>query len=187
MLERRGAHQLWGRGGAQGRARMEGLWPRLGPGGDEARAPGAALIVRKARCEQGVRGCPRHMGLGSRRVNCRELGERQRPGGRRPGGSALTTSTRGSTVAMGPRRQTDGEGSQAGSMPDTASREQEASAQSSWERCRPPGNPDLTALEPSRTPGYAWKPRRAQLPGRSPAKDGGWGRPGPRLPRVPPT
>ena len=58
MLERQGAHQLWGRGGIQGRARMGGPWPRLGPGGDEARAPGAALIVRKARCEQGVWGVP---------------------------------------------------------------------------------------------------------------------------------
>ena len=117
-------------------------------------------------------------GSGVQAGELQERGERQRPGGRRPGGSALTTSARGSTVTVGPRRQTDGEGSQAGSMPDTASREQEASAQSSWERCRPPGNPDLTALEPgrpSRTPGCAWRPHRAQLPGRSPAEDRGPG------------
>lgn len=67
------------------------------------------------------------MGLGSRRVNCWELGERQRPGGHRPGGGALTTYARGSAVTVAPRRQTDGqtdgEGSLAGSMPDTASRE----------------------------------------------------------------
>ena len=46
------------------------------------------------------------MGLGSRRVNCRKLSERQRQGGVRPGGSVLTISVRESTVTMG--RHADG-------------------------------------------------------------------------------